>query len=153
MEQEIQKLVKQFTDDNIDVELNYCSELKCYSKVLFRNSEIVKPGVSKEIEILAKNSVFKPQMIYVVGLDSNNPNNDVKFEILNVKVMDISQPISNIYRNISVPQTIDWNVFGSKEGQGLKITIQNLESEVSAIFYIALWGIYNDTNGLIAISE
>jgi hypothetical protein len=129
---------------------------ECALKIVFRNSgEEGTPGdQNADVEVLAgRGGAFKPRAVYMVGIGAVDPSINVRFEILNVTVMGQPQLINynglgaweergltDFFNLQCMPQPVDWQVFGSSIGQGLVISIHNLEPELAARFYIAVWG-------------
>lgn len=129
---------------------------ECALKVVFRNSGEagIAGETAAEVEVLAgRGGAFKPRSVYMVGIGAEDPSINVRFEILNVSVLGQPQLIN--YNGLStyaergltdffnlqcMPQPVDWQVFGSSVGQGLTVSVFNLEPELAARFYIAIWG-------------
>lgn len=128
---------------------------ECHLKVVFRNSgeEGTAAGASQEVEVLAgRGGAFKPRSVYMVGIGVDDPSLNVRFEILNITIMGLPQLINyngagvyeergltDFFNLQCMPQPVDWQVFGSSQGQGLAVAVRNLEA-FAARFYIAIWG-------------
>lgn len=127
---------------------------ECQLKLVFKNSGEVAAGAESSIEVLAgRAGAFKPRAVYMVGIGSADPSVNVRFQILDVNVMGdpqlvnyqgssiaIERGLTDFFNMQCMPQGVDWTVFGSSAGQGLQITVRNLEPATAAVFYIAIWG-------------
>lgn|SRR5574338_317981 len=127
---------------------------ECCLKVVFKNSESVDPLGTASVEVLAgRAGAFKPCAVYMVGIGADDPSVNVRFQILDVTVMGNPQLVSyqgttvasdrgltDFFNLQCMPQPVDWAVFGASAGQGLIVSVRNLEPEIDAVFYIAVWG-------------
>lgn len=127
---------------------------ECHLKVVFKNSGDVTAESTATVEVLAgRSGAFKPRSVYMVGIGSEDPSLNARFQILDVTVMGNPQLVS--YQGTTVttdrgltdffnlqyaPQPVDWAVFGASAGQGLNIVIRNPDPVLTAVFYIAVWG-------------
>jgi len=127
---------------------------ECQLKVVFKNSGTVAAVTTADVEVLAgRAGAVKPRATYMVGIGVDDPSVNVRFQILDVTVMGNPQLVSyqgstvatdrgltDFFNLQCMPQPVDWAVFGASAGQGLVITVRNLEPVISAVFYIAIWG-------------
>lgn len=127
---------------------------ECGLRVLFRRSAVIAAGASGSLEALAgRSGAFKPRSAYMVGIADDDPSVNARFEIANITVMGTPQLINfdgvtnvnnrgltDFYNLQCMPQPVDWDVFGSSQGQGLQIEVVNPDPAQDAILYVAIWG-------------
>jgi hypothetical protein len=93
---------------------------------------------------------FKPFEVQMYAIDETGQINN-SFEIVNVTIMGLPQLINYAGNYTSTDRgliktfenftSIDWQVFGSSRGQGLAISVRNMNKNKKGIVYTAVKGV------------
>lgn len=152
MTDQIQKIVQ--IQDHLDLLLKQLWEVnkenKNIEKTILCNSGAVEPGSIVDFEISAgRGGAFKPFEIQMHGIDETGQINH-SFEIVNVTIMGMPQLVNyngsycekdrGLIKTFENFTSVGWQVFGASQGQGLQISIRNMNKSKKGIVYVALKG-------------